>query len=139
MMAAAGGALSQAPSLVTEAEVAESMAAGGMLTPRSRMPVEAPRIELVSPDVRVPVSVPTKIELRFVGTTPGEPRPETFRVLYGALRIDITERLLGVAKVTKDGISVPQAVLPAGRHQLALSVKDSLGREGQQVISFQVQ
>jgi len=56
--------------------------------------------------------------------------------LYGAFKIDITQRLLGVAKVTKEGIQVTDASLPSGKHQLLLSLTDTLGRESQQVISF---
>jgi hypothetical protein len=59
--------------------------------------------------------------------------------MYGAFRIDITQRLLKVAKVTKDGISVSGADLPAGKHQLTLTLTDTLGRQTQQVLSFVVQ
>jgi len=84
-------------------------------------------------------SRPTKIEARFQGNAPAEPKPETFKALYGAFRIDITQRLLGVAKVTKDGILVSDAALPSGKHQLLLTLTDTLGREAQHVVSFTVQ
>jgi hypothetical protein len=58
---------------------------------------------------------------------------------YGTFRIDITQRLLKYAKVTKDGISVSNADLPAGKHQLTLTLTDTLGRQTQQVVSFVVQ
>ena len=125
--------------LVTEDEAKASQAAGGMLTPRTASPAGAPKIDLLAPDLKKPVNVPTKIDLRFVGTAPGEPNPETFKAFYGAFRIDITRRLLGAAKVTKEGISVPQAVLPTGRHQLLLTLTDTLGRETQQVMAFTVE
>ena len=107
-----------------------------MVVPRSTPQPGAPQIALVTPDVSKPVGAPTPVEVRFVGTAPAEVKPETFRVLYGSFRIDITQRLLGVAKVTKEGINVSEAVLPAGRHQLLLSIKDSLDRETVQVVSF---
>ncbi|NDD14113.1 MAG: hypothetical protein EB072_16085 [Betaproteobacteria bacterium] len=87
--------------LVTEAEAKASIEAGGLPTPRSSPQPGAPRIELLSPDVKKPISVPTKIEVKFSGNPPAEPKPETFKALYGAFKIDITQRLLGVAKVTK--------------------------------------
>ena len=124
--------------LVTEAEVKASMEVGGLPTPRSMPTPGAPRIELVSPDIKKPVNVPTKIEVKFSGSAPAEPKPETFKALYGAFKIDITQRLLGVAKVTKDGISVAEAALPSGKHQLILLLTDSLGRETQQMVSFSV-
>lgn len=84
-------------------------------------------------------SVPTKVEVKFSGNPPAEPKPETFKALYGAFKIDITLRLLGVAKVTKEEIQVSDASLPSGNHQSLLSLTDSLGREAQQVVSFTVQ
>ena len=125
--------------LVTSEEAAASDAAGGLLAPRSAPTIGAPRIEFVAPDLKRPVAVPTKIEVRFMGNAPAEPKPETFKALYGAFRIDITQRLLGVAKVTKDGISVSDAALPSGKHQLLLTLTDTLGREAQHVVSFTVQ
>ena len=124
--------------LVSEAEAKASIEAGGLPTPRSSPQPGAPRIELLSPDVKKPISVPTKIEVKFSGNPPAEPKPETFKALYGAFKIDITQRLLGVAKVTKEGITVSDASLPSGKHQLLLSLTDSLGREAQQVVSFVV-
>ena len=125
--------------LVTEAEAAASFAAGGMLNPRSVSQPGSPQIEFLTPDISKPVTAPTSIDLRFVGNPPSEPKPDTFRVLYGSFRIDITQRLLGVAKVSKDGIKVKDAVLPKGRHQLSLTITDSMGRQNQQVVAFTVE
>ena len=111
--------------LVTEAEAKASVEAGGMMNPRSVSQPGSPQIELLSPDISKVISAPTNIELRFVGNPPSEPKPDTFRILYGAFRIDITQRLLGVAKVTKEGIKVQNALLPKGRHQLSLTISDS--------------
>ena len=125
--------------IVTEAEAAASFAAGGMLNPRSVSQPGSPQIEFLTPDISKPVTAPTSIDIRFVGNPPSEPKPDTFRVLYGSFRIDITQRLLGVAKVSKDGIKVKDAVLPKGRHQLALMITDSMGRQNQQVVAFTVE
>ena len=125
--------------LVTEAEAAASFAAGGMLNPRSVSQPGSPQIEFLTPDISKPVTAPTNIDIRFVGNPPSEPKPDTFKVLYGAFRIDITQRLLGVAKVSKDGIKVKDAVLPKGRHQLSLMITDSMGRQNQQLVAFTVE
>jgi hypothetical protein len=124
--------------LVTPAETKASMDAGEPPTSRATPQPGAPRIELVSPDVNKPVNVPTRIEVKFSGNPPGEPKPETFKALYGTFKIDITQRLLNVAKVTKDGVNVTDASLPSGKHDLLLLLTDSLGRETQQKISFSV-
>ena len=125
--------------LVTEAEAASSFAAGGIVNSRNTGQPGSPQIELLTPDISKPITVPTSIEIRFVGNPPSEPKPDTFRVLYGSFRIDITQRLLGVATVSKDGIKVRDAVLPKGRHQLYLLIADSIGRQSQQVVAFTVE
>ena len=124
--------------LVSEAEARASMEAGELPTSRSIPAPGSPRIELLAPDIKSPIAVPTRIEVKFSGSAPAEPKPETFKALYGSFRIDITQRLLGVTKVTKEGISVNDAALPSGKHQLVLILTDTLGRETQQVVSFTV-
>ena len=114
------------------------MEAGELPTSRSIPAPGSPRIELLAPDIKSPIAVPTRIEVKFSGSAPAEPKPETFKALYGSFRIDITQRLLGVTKVTKEGISVNDAALPSGKHQLVLILTDTLGREAQQVVSFTV-
>jgi hypothetical protein len=84
------------------------------------------------------VGSPTVIDLRFQATTPGDIKPESFKALYGTFQIDITKRLLSVAKVTGSGVRVEEASLPKGRHKLLLVVEDSLGRTGNQTIEFEV-
>ena len=125
--------------LVTEAEMLASQAAGDLLMPRSAPVPGAPRIELVTPDVRAPVSTPTRILLRFFGSAPAQPRPESFRVLYGMLKLDITSRLLGLARVTPEGLDVAEATLPRGTHALTLRLEDSVGRATTQTVQFTVQ
>jgi hypothetical protein len=125
--------------LVTELEAEASYAAGGIVSPRTVSQPGAPQIELLSPDTSKAISAPTNIDLRFVGNPPAEPNPDTFRILYGAFRLDITQRLLGVAKVTKEGIAVRGAVLPKGRHQLSLMISDSMGRQTHQLVAFTVE
>jgi hypothetical protein len=135
----AAAAMAQTGMLVTEEEFKASAAAPELPLSRSMQQAGAPKIELISPDINKPVAAPTNIELRFVGSSPAEPRPESFKAMYGAFRIDITQRLLKVARVTKDGISVSGADLPPGKHQLTLTLTDTLGRQTQQVLSFVVQ
>lgn len=135
----AWGAMAQALVLVTEEEAVASRSAGAVLVPRTVPQPGAPRIQFVAPDISRPIIAPTPIEVRFVVDPPAELKPESFRVLYGVLRVDVTARLLGAARITREGISVKEATLPSGRHQLLLSVADSLGRETLQWVSFTVQ
>ena len=80
----------------------------------------------------------TQIQLKFLPKTPATTKPETFRILYGTFQIDITERLLKVATVTPQGINVPEAKLPNGKHKLVLNVQDSDGRVGSRLIEFEI-
>lgn len=130
--------LAQSFVLITESEAAASQHAGSIPVARSSQAPGAPRIELLAPDLSQPVTAPATIDLRFSANAPAETKPESFKVLYGAFRLDVTQRILGVTKVSKDGIQVRNAVLPPGRHQLVLSLSDTLGREAQQVVSFTV-
>ena len=101
-------------------------------------PKDAPLIELSAPKLSAPVSSPTPIELKFQLTPPSAVKPETFKVLYGSFEIDITKRILNVAKVTETGVFVQEANLPKGKHKLLMVVEDNAGRRGNRSIDFKV-
>ena len=105
---------------------------------KSVAPKDAPVIELSAPKLSTPVSSPTPIELKFQPTPPSAVKPETFKVLYGSFEIDITKRILNVAKVTESGVIVQEANLPKGKHKLLMVVEDTAGRRGNRSIDFEV-
>jgi hypothetical protein len=45
---------------------------------------------------------------------------------------------LKVAKVTTQGVNVPEASLPKGSHKIALNIEDTEGRIGTRTIEFDV-
>ena len=106
---------------------------------KSVAPKDAPVIELSAPKLSTPVSSPTPIELKFQPTPPSAVKPETFKVLYGAFEIDITKRILNVAKVSETGVHVQEASLPKGKHKLLMVVEDTSRRRGNKTIEFEVQ
>jgi hypothetical protein len=106
---------------------------------KSIAPKDAPLIELSAPKLSAPVSSPTPIELKFQPTPPSSVKPETFKVLYGSFEIDITKRILNVAKVTASGVIVQEANLPKGNHKLLMVIEDTAGRKGSKAMDFQVQ
>ena len=106
--------------------------------PKSVAPKDAPVIELSAPKLSAPVSSPTSIELKFQPTPPSVVKPETFKVLYGSFEIDITKRILNVAKVTESGVFVQEASLPKGKHKLLMVVEDTAGRRGNRSVDFEV-
>ena len=105
---------------------------------KSVVPKDAPVIELSAPKLSTPVSSPTPIELKFQPTAPSAVKPETFKVLYGSFEIDITKRILNVAKVSETGVNVQEASLPKGKHKLLMVVEDTSGRRGNKTIEFEV-
>jgi hypothetical protein len=124
--------------LVSARELQASMAASEPLTAKAIAVPGAPQIEVVHPRLDSPVASPTAIQLLFVPSASSTVRPETFKVLYGRLRIDITQRLVNAAKVTTDGITVKEASLPKGAHRLVLSIEDLQGRQGFKSLDFEI-
>ena len=90
------------------------------------------------PKLSAPIISPTAIELKFQSTAPSTVRPDSFKVLYGSFEIDITKRILNVAKVSEQGLLVQEASLPKGKHKLLMVVEDSSGRKGNKAVEFEV-
>lgn len=124
--------------LVSVDEMNASNNAKPPFTAKSVAPKDAPLIALSAPKLSEPVSSPTPIELKFKPTPPSAVKPETFKVLYGSFEIDITKRILNVAKVTESGVNVQEASLPKGKHKLLIVVEDTSGRRGNKTIEFEV-
>ena len=125
--------------LVSVEEMNTSNNAKPPFAAKSVAPKDAPLIELSAPKLSTAVSSPTPIELKFQSMPPSTVKPETFKVLYGSFEIDITKRILNVAKVTESGVNVKEASLPKGKHKLLMVVEDTTGRRGNKTIEFEVQ
>ena len=126
------------PLLVSSDEMNASNEAPPTFTAKALPVKDAPLIDLVTPKLPGAVSSPTPIELKFHASPSSNVRPDTFKALYGTFEIDITKKLLSVAKVTEVGVFVPEAALPKGRHKILLVVEDSAGRVGSRLIDFEV-
>lgn len=124
--------------LVSPAEVKASEDAPPAFNPKIAPVPGAPTIEVMSPTLAGPIPSPTPIQLKFLARAPATVKPDTFKVQYGAFQIDITKRLLSVATVNEDGVSVKEAALPKGKHKLHLFVEDTAGRSANRVLEFEV-
>jgi len=124
--------------LVSTEEMQASNAAPPPFVARSVPDRNAPQIELLNPKLPSTVSSPTAIEVKFQPTASSQVKPETFKVLYGSFQIDITRRILNVAKVTDSGIQVQEAALPKGKHKLLMQIEDNAGRVGSRQVEFEV-
>ena len=51
-------------------------------------------------------------------------KPDTFKVRYGAFKLDITGRITAAPKVTAEGIDVAEAALPKGSHRLSIEIQE---------------
>lgn len=133
-----GLSLASTTYLVSQEEMQASNEEPIQITPRASPVKDAPRIELITPKIPGTVGSPTVIDLRFQAIPPGSIKTESFKALYGTFQIDITKRLLNVAKLNGDGVRVEEAALPKGRHKIFLIIEDSLGRIGNRAIEFEV-
>jgi hypothetical protein len=95
-------------------------------------------IRILAPTSQAAVPAPLRIELAFE-TPPGtRVVPSTFRVLYGVLKIDLTDRLRRFSTISERGVVVDQAVVPDGLHRLFLQVADDKGNVAEQELRLRV-
>lgn len=108
------------------------------LLPLSVSSGRSPAIEVVNPNVLAgPVSSPVSIEVVF-RSEGASIDINTFRILYGGLRLNITPRVLEHVSVTDKGLTIKNAQIPTGRHRLFLEVTDSKGRKAERELRIQV-
>ena len=137
----AGGAFD----LITAAEAQQTAKAELEAPPeiRTRQVVipkpNAPGIRVISPAAAATtVAAPLRIEVAFTPTPGTRIVPSSFRVLYGLLKIDLTDRLRRHATVTESGVVVDRAVVPDGQHRLILQVADDQGNTAEQELRIRV-
>lgn len=151
--AVAAGPAAPAFDFVTEAEArrearaaAAAASAGAAVTaaPRTRGvpqppgPGDAPAIEVITPTGEATVASPLRLEATFRPAPDARIVPDSFRVLYGLLKIDLTERLQRQARLSERGLVVEAARMPQGTHRLLLRVADDKGRVAEQTVVFHV-
>ena len=100
---------------------------------------DEPAIEIVRPVVKEgKVTSPVAIEVRFKPVQGKSIDPASFKLYYGAFKIDVTDRLLKTAKVTPTGFSIDKVDIPSGSHRLVMRVGDDTGAVGIKEIKFTV-
>ncbi len=98
-----------------------------------------PAIRVVTPNaLGSAVAAPVRIEVTFKPAPGARIVPSTFRVLYGLMKIDLTDRLKKHATVTESGVVVDQARVPEGQHRLILQVADDQGNTAEQELRIRV-
>ena len=101
---------------------------------------DEPQIEVVRPVIKEgKVASPVAIEVRFKPATGKIIDSNSFKLYYGAFKIDVTDRLLKSARVTANGFSIDKVDIPAGSHRLVMRVSDDAGNLGLREIKFNVE
>ncbi|MBL8483037.1 MAG: hypothetical protein JNJ60_12635 [Rhodocyclaceae bacterium] len=99
----------------------------------------APGIEIDAPKLGAVLAAPFPIRVVFKPAEDAQILPDSFRVLYGFLGLDITQRVLKHVRPTPGGFSIERAEIPEGAHRLKMSVRDDRGRLGETEVNFTVQ
>jgi hypothetical protein len=85
------------------------------------------------------VTVPRRSASASFETSPGARIVlDTFKVLYGLLKIDVTSKIRPYAVVSEHGLLAEEAVLPPGTHRLILQISDSAGRTAESEVKLTV-
>jgi hypothetical protein len=136
--------LAEAPGgwLVTGAEAQTFQGQAGYdeapaLRPRALVPV----IDILKPEPApdLKVKAPFAIAVEFKGLSDADIDPATFKVLYGALKVDITGRITKYVTVSKEGFTLENAKIPVGKHRLTLQVQDTKQRVAERELRFEVE
>jgi hypothetical protein len=112
---------------------------GAALIPRAA-DFDAPSITVVNPNSAAPIQPPVDIDVRFKAAAGAAVNVASLKILYGFLKIDITQRILQApgVQVSASGLTAKGARLPSGSHKLVIEVADSLGRTARQSLEFTV-
>ena len=100
-----------------------------------------PQIDILKPDPAsdLKVKTPFAISVLFKGQSDSAIDPSTFKIMYGAMRFDITSRITKFIKVTPTGFSLDKAQIPAGKHRLTLQVQDEKQRVAERELRLEVE
>jgi hypothetical protein len=127
--------------LILPAEARELRGEDGYNLPLPLRPrAVLPSIEVLRPGPQAVAKVtsPLVFEVRFRGMD-APIDPASFKVLYGAERIDITKRFTSNTKIEPGGFTIAGAKLPPGKHQLVLQVQDARQRTAERDIRLEVE
>jgi hypothetical protein len=132
----------QAVDLVSQAEFLASDNQEKLVPPfnaRSLAGPSDPIIDIRSPSLTGPVKAPVSIDLRCLTSGAAKINWESLKILYGAFKLDITDRVKKEAKVLPDGIQIASANLPSGSHKLVIQVANTEGKQAEREVRFTVE
>jgi hypothetical protein len=109
--------------------------------PALRVRALVPQIDILKPIpiVDLKVKAPFPIAVLFKGQNDASIDPSTFKVMYGSLKLDITSRITKYVKITAEGFSLDNALIPQGKHRLILQVQDEKQRLAERELRLEVE
>ncbi len=135
-------AYAQSDWLVSPAEAVSYQGEAGFNEPAPlRARALIPQIDILKPDPvsDLKVKAPFAISVLFKGQSDAAIDPATFKVMYGAMKFDITSRITKFVKVTPTGFSFDKAQIPVGKHRLILQVQDEKQRVAERELRVEVE
>jgi hypothetical protein len=139
---ASWGAHAQTDWLISPAEALTYQGEGGFNEqPALRARAVMPQIDIIKPEpaADLKVKAPFAIAVVFKGQSDAAIDPATFKVMYGALKLDITNRITKFVKVTPTGFSLENAQIPVGKHRLTMQVQDEKQRVAERELRVEVE
>jgi len=140
LASAAEGGFQLLSSREYQSELAARAAPGATYVTRGA-DFNAPTITVVKPDHSAPIKPPVDIDVEFKPSQGSTVNVSSLKILYGFLKLDITDRILKApgVQVSAAGLQANGAKLPSGSHKLLIEIADNLGRVGRQPVEFTVQ
>ncbi len=128
--------------LISPAEALSYQGEGGFNEqPALRARAVVPQIDILKPEpvADLKVKAPFAIAVLFKAQSDAPIDPGTFKVMYGALKFDITSRITKFVKVTPAGFTLENAQIPVGKHRLTLQVQDEKQRVAERELRVEVE
>ena len=97
-----------------------------------------PNITVELPDTGRALRPPLTFRVRFTPVADTPIDPNSFRASYGALGLDITDRLLRHARFSGQVLAAENVTISAGTHTVTLSIADTAGRKASRTFQFEV-
>ena len=128
--------------MVNPAEAVEFQGEAGYLAqPALRARSVMPLIEILQPeslpDGKLKAPFPITVVFRALDDAPID--IASFKVLYGALKFDITTRLTQYTQVNAQGFKLDNANIPKGKHRLTLQIQDAKQRLAERELRIDVE
>lgn len=98
----------------------------------------SPDIVVKSPSMDSPIKGPVKIDVAFVPSPDAAIDLSSFKVSYGILGIDVTDRVKKYAQISDKGVKADLPSMPKGKHSFELQIADTLQRSTRKRVKCEV-